>query len=68
MSALDRDQQPTYLGIGRQLDAANPSAEHHAIVDALQERDALKAQSIMYNHIYTGEKRIIDALMKAGYT
>ena len=68
MSALDRSQQPTYLGIGRQLDAGNPSAEHHAIVDALEERDALKAQSIMYHHIFTGEQRVIKALREAGYT
>jgi len=66
MGALDKYQRPAYLGIGRQDDSDNPSREHHAIVDAIESHDAMKAQIIMHQHIYTGEDRIARALIEAG--
>lgn len=64
MDALDKYQRPAYLGVGRQLDSANPSREHHAIVDAIETHDAVKAQMVMHQHIYTGEDRIAKALLE----
>lgn len=66
MDALDKYQRPAFLGIGRQRDADNPSREHLAIVDAVEAHDAMKAQLIMHQHIYTGEDRVAKALIDAG--
>jgi DNA-binding GntR family transcriptional regulator len=68
MSALDVYQRPTYLRIGRQMDPGNPSAKHHAIVDAIAAGDAARAQSVMYDHIRGGGARILEALKAANYT
>jgi DNA-binding GntR family transcriptional regulator len=68
MSALDMYQRPTYLRIGRQMDASNPSAKHSAIVDAIEHHDAAAASDVMYRHIRGGGERIIEALIAANYT
>jgi len=67
MSALDMYQRPTYLRIGRQHDPGDPSAKHHAIVDAMERRDPAGAQLLMENHIRGGGERIFAALVAAGY-
>jgi DNA-binding GntR family transcriptional regulator len=66
MSALDMYQRPTYLRIGRQLDPKNPSAKHHAIVDAIERHDATTAHAVMQLHIRGGGERIVAALKSAG--
>lgn len=67
MSALDMYQRPTYLRIGRQQDAADPSGKHHGIVDAMERRDAAGAQALMEAHLRGGGERILTALTAAGY-
>lgn len=67
MSALDLSQRPAYLRIGRQLDPSNPSAKHHAIVDALAAHDATLAQQLMEKHVRGSGDRILEALQAAGY-
>jgi DNA-binding GntR family transcriptional regulator len=67
MSALDMYQRPTYLRIGRQLDPKNPSAKHHAIVDAIEQHDPDAARAVMLAHIRGGGERILKALTAAGY-
>ena len=68
MSALDMYQRPTYLRIGRQVDPANPSAKHHAIVDAIGRHDAAATQLAMYRHIRGGGERILEALRAANFS
>lgn len=65
MSALDMYQRPTYLRIGRQMDPGNPTAKHHAIVDAIERHDADAARTVMYQHIRGGGERIMEALKAA---
>jgi len=65
MSALDMYQRPTYLRIGRQMDAGNPSSKHHAIVDAIAQHDAEAARKVMLQHIRGGGERIMAALRAA---
>ncbi len=67
MSALDMSQRPAYLRIGRQLDPTNPSAKHHAIVDAIEARDATLAQQLMEKHVRGSGDRILEALKAASY-
>ena len=67
MSALDMSQRPAYLRIGRQLDPSNPSAKHHAIVDAIEQRDATRAEELMEKHVRASGDRIYEALKNAGY-
>lgn len=67
MSALDMSQRPAYLRIGRQLDPSNPSAKHHAIVDAIEAHDAALAQQLMEKHVRGSGDRILEALKSAGY-
>src|SRR5258708_29151315 len=67
MSALDMYQRPTYLRVGRQMDATNPSAKHEAIADAIKHRDAAKAHAIMLQHVRGGGERILAALEAAHY-
>jgi len=67
MSALDLSQRPAYLRIGRQLDPSNPSAKHHAIVDAIEAHDAALAQQLMEKHVRGSGDRILEALKAAGY-
>lgn len=67
MSALDLSQRPAYLRIGRQMDPTNPSAKHHAIVDALAQHDAPLAQQLMEKHVRGSGDRILAALQAAGY-
>jgi DNA-binding GntR family transcriptional regulator len=62
MSVLDLYQRPTYLRIGRQVDAKNPSARHHAIVDAIEKRDPEAAKAAMLRHVVGGGERILEAL------
>jgi len=68
MSALDMYQRPTYMRIGRQQDPSNPSAKHHAIVQAIEARDADTARAIMYQHVRGGGERVLEALKIAGYS
>lgn len=67
MSALDMSQRPAYLRIGRQVDPANPSAKHHAIVDALERHDAALTRDLMEKHVRGSGDRIYEALVAAGY-
>lgn len=67
MSALDLSQRPAYLRIGRQMDPSNPSAKHHAIVDAIAAHDASLAQQLMEKHVRGSGDRIHAALQAAGY-
>lgn len=68
MSALDMNQRPTYLRIGRQMDLSNPSAKHHAIIDAIEQRNGALAQELMLHHVRGGGERILAALKEANYT
>ncbi len=67
MSALDMSQRPAYLRIGRQVDPANPSAKHHAIVDAIERHDAGLTRELMERHVLGSGDRIYEALVTAGY-
>lgn len=67
MSALDMSQRPAYLRIGRQLDAAIPSAKHHGIVDAIERRDAAEARLLTHRHVLGSGDRILAALKAANY-
>lgn len=66
MAALDQYQRPAYLGIGRVTDDKKATQCHLDLVDALEARDAFKAESVMSNHVIGGFERIIGALTKAG--
>jgi DNA-binding GntR family transcriptional regulator len=68
MSALDMYQRPTYMRIGRQMDPSNPSAKHHAIVDAIERHDAPAAYDAMNQHVHGGGDRILEALKAANFT
>lgn len=68
LSALDKDQQPIYYGIDIEV-CTNPeevSREHLAIVDAIENRDAELAESLMREHIAKKEDRILEALRAKG--
>jgi DNA-binding GntR family transcriptional regulator len=67
MSSLDVYQRPAYLGIGRVTNADKATRCHHDIVDAIEARDPLKAETAMCNHVISGSERIIKALIEAGY-
>lgn len=67
MSIVDMNQRPTYLRIGRQTDPRDPSAKHHAIVDAIGRHDPAAAREIMERHVRGGSERILAALKAAGY-
>ncbi|MEO0797063.1 MAG: GntR family transcriptional regulator [Verrucomicrobiota bacterium] len=64
LSALDKDQQPIYYGIdlGMCTSPEEISAEHHAIANAIAERQCSNARQLMWNHIGLKEDRILDAL------
>lgn len=64
LAALDKDQQPIYYGIDisvctRPLDV---TAEHLAIVDAIEARDPARARDLMARHIGQKEDRLLEAL------
>lgn len=67
MSSLDAYQRPAYLGIGRVTDHLKPTKCHHDIVDAIEARDHVKAETVMCGHVIGGSERIIKALKEAGY-
>ena len=67
MAALDRHQRPLYLGLDVGLDAAASTAEHFAIVEAVEHRQASLASELMKTHIGKAEDRIATALRAAGY-
>lgn len=67
MSALDKYQRPAYLGIGRLTDDAKATQCHLDIVAAIEERDPMKAETVMANHVIGGHERITKALLEAGY-
>ena len=67
MSSLDLYQRPAYVGIGRVTDPSKATRCHHDIVDALEERDPMKAEVVMCGHVIGGSERIIKALLEAGY-
>jgi len=66
MSALDQYQRPAYLGIGRVTDHEKATRCHLDLVEALEAREALKAESVMSHHVLGGFERIIRALVEAG--
>lgn len=66
MSALDQYQRPAYLGLGRVTDHRKATRCHREIVEALEARDPIKAETAMCNHIIGGSERIIKALVNAG--
>ncbi len=69
LSALDKDQQPLYYGIDIEV-CTNPrevTAEHLAIVDAIEAREAERARNLMFEHIGKKEDRILEALRKKGH-
>ncbi len=67
MSALDLYQRPTYLRVGRQMDPSNPTAKHHAIVDAIERHQPETAHDAMYKHVIGGGDRILEALKAAKF-
>ena len=67
MSSLDSYQRPAYLGVGRVTDHRKASSCHHDIVDAIEARDPIKAETVMCHHVIGGSERIIRALKEAGY-
>ena len=67
MSSLDAYQRPAYLGVGRVTDQNKASRCHHEIVDAIEARDPIKAETVMCHHVIGGSERIIRALREAGY-
>ena len=66
-SALDRHQRPLYLGLDVGLDAAAATSEHAQLVEALGAHDAMRARSLMIDHVSRAEERIVAALRAAGY-
>jgi DNA-binding GntR family transcriptional regulator len=67
MSALDRHQRPLYLGLDVGIDGQASTSEHHAIVEAVRNREPEEARTLMVNHIAKAEDRIVRALRAAGY-
>lgn len=67
MTALDMYQRPAYIGIGRVTDPEKASRCHREIVQALEARDPMKAETVMCSHILGGSERICAALREAGY-
>jgi len=67
MSSLDAYQRPAYVGVGRVTDHRKASKCHHDIVDAIEARDPIKAETVMCHHVIGGSERIIRALREAGY-
>ena len=63
VSALEKDQQPIYYGIDLEVctNPADISAEHLAIVAAIEARDAPEASRLMTAHIGKKEQRIARA-------
>ena len=64
MSALDHYQRPAYIGIGRAEDASKPTKCHVDLVDAIEDRDPIKAEVVMCSHVIGGSERIIKALLE----
>ena len=67
MASLDKYQRPAYLGIGRITDHGKASKCHLDIVDAIEAKDPMKAETVMANHVIGGHERIIKALVEAGF-
>jgi DNA-binding GntR family transcriptional regulator len=66
-SALDRHQRPLYLGLDVGVDAAAATVEHYQLVEAIEQRDAERARSVMKDHVSRAEDRIVPALRAAGF-
>ena len=67
MWALDQHQRPLYLGLGVGVDGKAATAEHFEVIEAIRKKQASRARTLMVEHIMRAEKRIADALRKAGY-
>jgi DNA-binding GntR family transcriptional regulator len=67
MSALDKHQQPAYMGLLGRMSAKEPTGEHHAIVDAIQAGNSDLARALMDHHIARGVVRISDAILAGGF-
>lgn len=67
MSALDKHQQPAYMGLLGRMSAEEPTREHLALVDAIEARNADLARALMEHHIVQGEDRISQALRAGGF-
>ncbi|MEO6238019.1 MAG: GntR family transcriptional regulator [Vicinamibacterales bacterium] len=66
-SALDRHQRPLYLGLDVGMDAAAATSEHLELVEAVEQRDPMRARALMIEHVAHAEARIVAALRAAGY-
>lgn len=67
MSALDQHQRPLHMGLGIGVDGKASTAEHRSIIQAIRDRDSVKARKVMLDHIVRAEERIVRALHAAGY-
>ncbi len=67
ISLLDHLQRPLYLGLDVGLEAATATAEHMAVLDAVQQRDAQRAASLMREQILEAEQRMIAAFTSSGF-
>lgn len=67
MTSLDKYQRPAYLGIGRVTDHEKATRCHLDIVDAVENKDPMKAEAVMAIHIIGGHERIIRALVEARF-
>ncbi len=65
--ALNRHQQPSYLGLGRKPNVQEGAEEHAALARAITSGRASKAEALMREHVGKGEERIIRALRAEGY-
>jgi DNA-binding GntR family transcriptional regulator len=62
MTVMDQLQRPLYLGLDVGLNAAEATAEHLEVVEAIRRRDGPGVASIMGRHIGYAKNRILDVL------
>ncbi len=67
MAALDLHHRPTYLGLNVGIDAVTSTREHYALIDAIKQRNPELSRRLALHHISSGEERIVNALIAAGY-
>jgi DNA-binding GntR family transcriptional regulator len=61
-SVLDQIQRPLYLGLDTGLDAETATAEHYELIEAVGNRDAVKARQVMADQIRRAEMRILASV------
>jgi DNA-binding GntR family transcriptional regulator len=66
-TVLDQIQRPLYLGLDVGLDPVDATAEHLDLVDAVRHKRPAMAARLMWDHITSSEKRMIEAYGDNGF-